>query len=318
MPRKPTEVVPASPQELAVRTQDYLQRAKAENTWRAYRSDWRHFEAWTKQRGQRALPATGAAVAAYLTELASTRKVSTLERRVAAISQAHQMAGHESPTSKIEIRTLMSGIRREKGIAAEAKQALLTDDLRMVLAHLPEGILGTRDRALLLLGFAGAFRRSELVSLNVEDLEFQRAGLVTRLRKSKTDQEGEGRKIGIPYGSRPDTCPVRSLQEWIEAAKIQSGPLFRPITRHGKIQASRLTAQSVALVVKRYAEAAGKDSAAFSGHSLRAGHATQAAMSGASERSIMNQTGHRSLKMVRRYIREGRLFEDNAASKLGL
>ena len=167
------------------------------------------------------------------------------------------------------------------------------------------------------MGFAGAFRRSELVALDFADLQFTSDGLVITLRRSKVDQEGEGRKLAVPYGSNPDTCPVRSLKAWLEAAGIESGPVFRSITRHGKIGA-RLSGYDVALVVKQYAGALGLDAATYAGHSLRAGLATSAAIAGASERSIMNQTGHRSSAMVRRYIRDGSLFRENAAAKVGL
>jgi integrase len=180
------------------------------------------------------------------------------------------------------------------------------------------GLIGTRDRALILLGFAGAFRRSELVGLDVEDCVFGKDGLTVTLRRSKTDQTGEGRKIGIPYGSNPDTCPVRNVQAWLEIAGATAGPLFRSINRHGQVQAGRLSGIDVARVVKKLAERAGLDAGKYAGHSLRAGHATAAAIAGASERSIMRQTGHRSVQMVRRYIRDGSLFRENSAGKLGL
>jgi len=180
------------------------------------------------------------------------------------------------------------------------------------------GLIGARDRALILLGFAGALRRSELVGPDVEDCAFGKDGLTVTLRRSKTDQEGQGRKIGIPYGSNPETCPVRTTQAWIEEAAITTGPLFRSLNRHGQSQPGRLGGIDVARVVKKLALRAGLDAAKYAGHSLRAGHATGAAMAGASERSIMNQTGHRSLQMVRRYIRDGSLFRENSAAKLGL
>jgi integrase len=187
-----------------------------------------------------------------------------------------------------------------------------------MVAALPPGSIGIRDRALLLVGFAGAFRRSELVGLNREDVEFVSEGLVTTLRRSKTDQEGHGRKVAVPFGSNLETCPVRALQAWLDISKIASGAIFHPINRHGRIQPGRLSGEAVAIVVKRYAAACGKDASHFAGHSLRAGLATQAAIAGVSERSIMNQTGHRSTAMVRRYIRDGSLFRDNAAGRVGL
>jgi integrase len=180
------------------------------------------------------------------------------------------------------------------------------------------GIIGARDRALILLGFAGAFRRSELVGFDAEDCAFGKDGLTVTLRKSKTDQTGAGRKIGIPYGSNPDTCPVRTIQSWLELAAIITGPLFRSINRHGQVQRGRLSGIDVARVVKKLVKRAGLDAAKFAGHSLRSGHATSAAIAGASERSIMAQTGHRSVQMVRRYIRDGNLFRENSAGNLGL
>ncbi len=180
------------------------------------------------------------------------------------------------------------------------------------------GIIGVRDRAMVLLGFAGAFRRSELVALDVEDCTFGKDGLTITLRRSKTDQDGAGRKVGIPYGSNPDTCPVRTIQTWLEMAGIDSGPLFRSINRHGKVREGRLSGIDVSRVVKKLARRAGLDPAKYGGHSLRAGHATSAAIAGATERSIMKQTGHRSVQMVRRYIRDGSLFRENSAGKLGL
>jgi integrase len=178
-------------------------------------------------------------------------------------------------------------------------------------------LIGIRDRALLLIGLAGSFRRSELVALNVDDVQVIGDGLVVTLRRSKTDQEGEGRKVGIPYGSNPETCPVRALRAWQEASGIEAGALFRSVSRHGKI-GGRLSGFAVAIIVKRYAGAVGLEAAGYSGHSLRAGLATAAAIRGASERSIMAQTGHKSAAMVRRYIRDGSLFRENAAAKVGL
>ncbi|MDZ4042537.1 MAG: site-specific integrase [Eubacteriales bacterium] len=298
---------------------EYASQAKAENTVRAYRSDWNHFVRWCNLNDAGPLPASVKTVGAYVTTLAEEGfKVSTITRRVSAISQAHQAAGHASPTQAWPVRTILAGIRRARGSAQEGKAPVLTEDLRQMISTLPTGILGTRDRALLLLGFAGAFRRSELVGLDVADLDFTREGLRVTIRRSKTDQDGRGRLIGIPYGSNPTTCPVRALEDWIEASSIEEGPVFHAINRHGQIQAGRLSDKAVALVVKRAAHAAGLDPANFAGHSLRAGLATSAAAAGVSERAIMNQTGHRSVNMVRRYIREGSLFRDNAAGQVGL
>ena len=301
------------------RARDYIHAAKASATIRAYRSDFRHFEAWCQAHGLGALPAAPQTVALYLAEYGGLLKAATLQRRLAAIAKGHQAAGYASPASmsNAAVSEVWKGIKREHGTAQQGKAAVLTSDLRAMLRSLPDGLLGVRDRALLLVGFAGAFRRSELAALRVEDCEFTTEGLVVTLRRSKTDQDGEGRKIGLPYGSNPHTCPVRSLRAYLDAAGIVTGPLFRSITRHGRV-GEKISAYAVALIVKRYAAAAGLDSRKYAGHSLRAGLATSAAAAGVSERAIMNQTGHRSTAMVRRYIREGSLFLDNAAAGVGL
>lgn len=304
----------------AAKSREYAQSAKAESTVRAYRSDWRHFTTWCKAAGLTALPAAPETVALYLTALAEVGvKVATMQRRLATISQAHQAAGYDAVSTRTQpLHSVWAGIKRELGTMQKGKSPLRTPDIQAMLDTLPPSLLGIRDRALLLLGFTSAFRRSELVGLDVADAEFTRDGLVITLRRSKTDQEGAGYKVGIPYSPRPDLCPVRSLQAWLEASGISEGAIFRPINRHGQIQPGRLTDQSVALVVKRSALAAGLNASRFAGHSLRAGHVTSAAENGAPERVIMNQTRHRSLAMVRRYIREGNMFKENSAAYLGL
>jgi site-specific recombinase XerD len=316
------DLLPAPPERAlhpaADRVRDYVSQAKAPNTVRAYAADWRHFQDWCRGRDCAALPAAPATVSLYLAELADTARVSTLTRRVSAISQAHQLAGFDSPTDDAIVRTVMAGIRRAKGTAQHGKKPIVTEDLRRIVARLPESLQGTRDRALLLVGFAGAFRRSELVGLDVADLEFGRDGLVVTVRRSKTDQEGQGRRVGIPYGSRPETCPVRAAQDWVDLLDAEVGPLFRKIDRHGRIGPGRLSDKAVALIVKRCARAAGLEASDLAGHSLRAGLATAAAAAGVSERAIMAQTGHRSLTTLRKYIREGSLFLENAAGKVGL
>ncbi len=212
----------------------------------------------------------------------------------------------------------MKGIRRVKGTAQEGKAPTLTADIRAMVTALSSSPIGMRDRALLLLGFAGAFRRSEIVALDVADLQFNRQGVVVTLRRSKTDQEGQGRAVGIPHGAHGATCPVKALRAWLKAAAIDEGPIFRPVNRHGHIAPARLSAGAVAEIVKRCAQAAGLDPANYAGHSLRAGLATSAAAAGVSERAIMAQTGHRSVAIARRYIREGSLFRENAAGAVGL
>jgi len=302
------------------RAQDYAQRAKAPRTRRAYAADWRHFTAWADARGLTALPATPETVAFYLADLAEAgAKASTMARRLVVISQAHKTQNLSSPTTSSEVRNVHAGIRRTHGTAQEGKAPATVDDIKSMLEQLPRSRLGQRDRALLLLGFAGAFRRSELVSLDVADLDFTRAGLIVTLRRAKTDQEGVGRRIGIPYGSNKATCPVRSVQSWLTAAKIKSGAIFRAVDRFGRLQPGRLSDRAVALVVKRSAQrVAGLDPERFAGHSLRAGLATSAAAAGVEERKIAQQTGHQSLLILRRYIRDGDLFRGNAAGAVGL
>jgi integrase len=296
----------------------FIGQSKADSTKRAYSSDWADYRTWCESHGIIALPSAPGAVVLYLGERAATCKVSTLTRRVAAISQAHQFAGHQSPTRDVQVRAVMAGIRRTLGTAPTMKAPAITDDIRAMVGTLPAGLLGVRDRALLLVGFAAALRRSELVALDRADCEFTRDGLVVHQRRSKVDQEGQGRKIGVSYGSDPATCPVRNLQAWIKSAGIGEGPLFRSVNRHGQLQTTRLCDKAVALVVKRCAAAAGLDAVKYAGHSLRAGLATSAAMAGVSERAIMAQTGHKSTLMVRRYIRDGSLFRENASARVGL
>jgi integrase len=257
-------------------------------------------------------------VATYIAHCARRLKPGSIQRRLHAIAQAHAVAETLAPTHSAVVRSTFEGIRRFLGTAPAQKLPTLTDDIRKMMDQTDGGLIGQRDRALILLGFAGAFRRSELVRLTVADCSFTRDGLTVTVRRSKTDQEGAGRRVGIPYGSNPETCPVRTLQDWIQRAAVSDGPLFRSINRHGHVHITALSAVDVARIVKKLATRAGLDASKYAGHSLRAGHATSAAIAGASERSIMNQTGHRSVQMVRRYVRDGNLFRENSAAKLGL
>jgi site-specific recombinase XerD len=309
------DVVP-SPSLQQVR--DFIRASKAESTIRGYRADWCDFCGWCESHSLCQLPASPETVASYIAECAGRLKVGSVQRRINSIAEAHKAVGLESPTRHPMVTNTMKGIRRTMGTATAQKAPAVTEDIRAMVDDTDAGLIGSRDRALVLLGFAGAFRRSELVGLDVEDCSFGKDGLTVTLRRSKTDQEGQGRKIGIPYGSNPETCPVRTVQAWREIAGINGGPLFRSISRHGQVQPRGLSGIDVARVVKKLAEGAGLDPAKYAGHSLRAGHATSAAIAGASERSIMNQTGHRSVQMVRRYIRDGSLFRENSAGKLGL
>ena len=312
---KGADVVPLPSLE---QVREYIRASKAASTLRGYRSDWRDFCAWCEAHSIHSLPAAPESVAAYIAECAGHLKPGSIQRRLNAIAEAHKATGLESPTHSSIVANTMKGIRRTKGTAPIQKAPALTDDIRAMIDATDAGTMGARDRALILLGFAGAFRRSELLGFDAEDCAFGKDGLTVTLRKSKTDQNGAGRKIGVPYGSNPDTCPVRTIQSWLEQVAISTGPLFRSINRHGQIQPGRLSGIDVARIVKKLVKRAGLDAAKYAGHSLRAGHATSAAIAGASERSIMNQTGHRSVQMVRRYIRDGNLFRENSAGKLGL
>jgi site-specific recombinase XerD len=303
----------------ATQAEAYAANALAKNTRRAYTADWTHYTAWCAEHSLEALPATPETVAMYLTHLAHEGyAAATLARRLVAIRKAHELKGHESPTRSAKVRTVHSGIRRTIGTAQEGKAPAVTEDVREMLRKTPRTLLGTRDRALILLGFATACRRGDLVTLDVEDLEFVRSGVRVRLRGGKTDQERRGRTIGVPNGRHPDTCPVRAVRTWLTAAAVISGPVFRAVNKGGRVGAERLSDKAVVRAVKAAAKRAGLDPSRYGGHSLRAGLATSAAAAGVSERSIMAQTGHRSTEMVRRYIRDGEVFRDNAAGQVGL
>jgi integrase len=305
---------------LLVQAEAIFSAARAGSTLRAYRHDLSQFRQWCERNQLIALPAAPQSVILYATDLTKNhrKKWNTLSRRLAAISQFHQQAGFESPTKSWAVKQFLGGLRRELGVAPVRKRPVLVADMKDLLSQIPDSTLGRRDRALVLLGFTGAFRRSELVGLNVEDIEEQREGIVLHIGRSKTDQEGQGRTIGIPRGPHERTCPVRALETWRRTAGIATGPLFRSVNRHGSVLAKRLSGEAVAMVIKRYIEPLGYDPTQFAGHSLRAGLATSAAAAGKSERAIMNQTGHRSAATVRRYIRDGNLFRDNAAEGLDL
>jgi site-specific recombinase XerD len=305
---------------LAEQTRGFMEAAKAENSRRAYRSDWRHFESWCRSLSLICLPAAPETIALYLTALATDHKPSSLQRKLTSITKAHQAAGLPTPASmqNAVVSETLKGIRRTLGTAQPGKEPLLTADILKMLDALEGDLGGCRNRALLLLGFAGGFRRSELVGLDIEDIAETADGLVVRVRRSKTDPEAKGMTVALPYGSTAATCPVRSYRKWIAAAEINSGPAFRSVDRHGRIGRGPMNAGSVARLIKRAAEAAGLDPASYAGHSLRAGFATQAFLNGAAEVSIMRQTRHKSLNTLRKYIRDRSLFRDNPAAKLGL
>jgi site-specific recombinase XerD len=302
---------------VAEQAREFARRARAKSTVRCYETDWSDFSEWCARQQACSLPASPETVACYISAMAEHYKASTIQRRLSAISQCHQVKGFESPTKNEIVRSVLKGIRRTLGTAPNEKAPLVAADLREMIARLPDTMIGTRDRALLLLGFAGAFRRSELVGLNLEDLTFTDDGLVVMLRRSKTDQEGQGRKVGVPSLPHSDACPVRAVRAWLDASGITAGPLFRSVAVGGRLQANRLSDNAVAEVVKRRLPA-GKDVGKFAGHSLRAGFVTSAANGGASVKAIMRQTGHRSLATVMRYMRDASLFRGNALGATGL
>ena len=295
----------------------YVAASKAPATIRAYRSDLRHFEAWCEEHQRLSLPATPETVADYIAALADDgMTAATITRRLSAISQIHRMAGVESPTQTQLVRMTAAGIRRTLGTAPRRARPISVADLRAMVEAMPDDLRGQRDRALLLVGFTGGLRRSELVGLDVEDVSEEAEGLRINLKHSKTDQEGAGREIGIVRGRHPLTDPVIAVKDWQEAAGFETGPLFREVDRGDRVGSGRLSDRAVARIVKAAAVRVGLDPAGMSGHSLRSGLATSAAAAGASERMIMRTTGHRSEAMVRRYIRAGSVFAEAASRVL--
>ncbi|WP_255211441.1 site-specific integrase [Sphingopyxis granuli] len=295
------------PQAISEPVRRFLSHSLSAGTQRAYAADLAHFRA-----SGRDIPCPSQSIAEYLADLAETHAVATIQRRVAAIAKAHRASGFDDPCRSEIVMATMRGIRRTKGMAQREAQALQRDDLFAVLERMGDRPIDVRDKALLLIGFAGAFRRSELVGFDCGDVEPVARGIVLHLRRSKTDQTGHGRKIAIPYG-RTRWCPVRHLTDWLAYAGIEQGPIFRSIDRHGHIAPNRLSGDAVATIMKKRVGAAGFDPTTFSGHSLRAGLATSAAMAGASSWKIRQQTGHKSDAMLARYIRDGDMFTDNAA-----
>jgi integrase len=296
----------------------YLKASVSDATRRAYASDWRDFTTWCGRKERSPLPAAVATICEYLADIATRLKVATIQRRAAAIARAHEAAGWPPPTAELAVRKLLVGIRRSHGSAQNHRSPISIPQLRQMVQALPTTLRGVRDRAVMLIGFAGAFRRSELVALDVEDLAFTAEGVVITIKRSKTDQQGQGRKVGICRGAHSETCPVAALEKW-RALIPNKGPLFRRLNWSATAALeTRLADKSIARLVKRMCKAAGLDPALYSGHSLRAGLATAASKAGISERSIMSQTGHRSVITVRRYIRDGSLFRENASAGIGL
>ena len=298
-----------------------LQSSKAKNTIRAYKSDFNDFSLFCAQNAFKSLPSDPKILSLYLTYLSTKDvKMSTLKRRLVSIGVIHKLKGHYLDTKHPSIIENIMGIKRRKGSIQKGKKPLLINNLKMLINVIDEqkieGIKKLRDRSIILIGFSGGFRRNELVSLDYQDLDFVEEGLKINLRKSKTDQFGEGEIKALPYFRNSQYCPVVSLRNWLDVAKINSGALFRRFSKGSRLTEKRLTDQTVALLIKEYLQLAGIDNKNYSGHSLRSGFATSAAESGAEERSIMAMTGHKSTEMVRRYIKEANLFKNNALNKI--
>ena len=298
-----------------------LQSSKSTNTVRAYKSDFNDFGLFCAQNGFKSLPSEPKIVSLYLTYLSTKdAKMSTLKRRLVSIGVIHKLKGHYLDTKHPSIMENIMGIKRRKGSVQKGKKPILISSLKIIIDVIDqqnrEEIKKLRDRSIILIGFSGGFRRNEIVSLDYDDLDFVPEGLKINIKRSKTDQFGEGSKKALPYFDNSQYCPVVSLKNWIDKTNINSGPLFRRFSKGSRLTEKRLTDQTVALLIKEYLQLAGIDSKNYSGHSLRSGFATSAAESGAEERSIMAMTGHKSTEMVRRYIKEANLFKNNALNKI--
>jgi len=314
---------------LVKQAEEYIDRSVAPKTQQAHASDFRLFRAWCETEQLTALPAIPQTVALYAAALANRTGINpkgdtaklisaaTVVRYLASIATVHRDAGYDSPCDSTIVKRTVKGIKNTKGVRSAGKSALMTDDLKSMLSALDTSSLkGARDSAILLVGHAAGMRRSEIVSLDFGDVDFVDQGMILTLRRSKTDQSGEGAEIGISFGNN-GTCPVRSLRRWIERSEIVEGPLFRKVDRHGGLHSTRLTGQSVALVVKAACEAVGIDPSVYSGHSLRSGHATQAAANGAAEHHVAEHLRHKSVATTRRYFRRANLFTNNTSGRQG-
>ncbi|WP_020169435.1 site-specific integrase [Candidatus Pelagibacter communis] len=300
-----------------------LQNSKANNTVRAYKSDFNDFRIFCAQNGFKSLPSDPKIVSLYLTHLSTKdAKISTLKRRLVSIGVIHKLKGHYLDTKHPSIIENIMGIKRRKGSFQKAKKPILINSLKLIINAIDQQnkqeIKKFRDRSIILIGFSGGFRRNEIVSLNYDDLDFVPEGLKINIKRSKTDQFGEGFTKALPYFDSSQYCPVISLKNWLDISKITSGPVFRRFLKGSKLSENRLTDQTVAILIKEYLNLAGINSKNYSGHSLRSGFATSAAESGVEERNIMAMTGHKSTEMVRRYIKEANLFKNNALNKIKL
>ena len=298
-----------------------LRNSKAINTLRAYKSDFKDFSLFCIKHNLQSLPSNPNNVSLYLTSLSKLDvKISTLRRRLVSIGVIHKIKGHYLDTKHPIIVENLLGIKRIKGSFQTGKKPILINHLNKIVESINKEnfpkIKKLRDKSIILIGFSGGFRRSEIISIDYEDLEFVEEGLKIIVKRSKTDQYGEGHLKGIPYFTNEMLCPVRTLKDWIDISKINSGPIFRKFNKGFNLSNLRLTDQTIALLIKDYLNKAGLDSKSYSGHSLRSGFASVTAEAGADERSIMAMTGHKTTQMVRRYIREANIFKNNALNKI--
>lgn len=323
--RGPAGNLPATPSPTGEKALDlalsYIKNADAAGTRRVYASDWRNFNAWALEAGFEPLPALASTVAAYLASQAGLYAIATMRRRLAAIARVHREAGHALDTKASLIRNTLRGIAREHAEPQRQAAALTTAEIRRIVATCEPSLTGGRDRALLLLGYAGALRRSELVGVDVEDCKFHADALEILIRKSKTDREGEGARISIGRGQNAATCPVRALEDWLRAAELRYGPVFRRVTRHGTVEPGRLSTEAVRLILRKRAGLAGVEGTRLepiSPHGLRAGFVTQSYLGGARDEEIMEHTRHKDVATMRRYVRRAKLSRGAATAKLGL
>lgn len=306
--------------DLVETTHHLLENSKAEATRREYRSAWAEFEGFSTCLGVQALDATPETVALYVSSLvAAGKRPATISKKLSGVSQAFVAQGKESPVRSAGVRAVLQGVRRTLGVAQSQRQPLTTADVRRLVEQIPDSLRGKRERCHLLMAFAMGARRSEVAALDLKDVQVTENGLLVSIRRSKTDQEGEGAMVGVCFGSDPRTCPVRAYLAWKSAAGLgDDGPVFRHVDAAGKLMERRIQARELSRLIKRYATKAGIDPSMMSSHSCRSGFVTEALnRGGASLTSVMRQTRHRSISTVRKYDRPD-LFESNASAKLGL
>ena len=317
VPLRQSPDLAALPDELIVKMEALARASKSPATVRSYLATWDRFQRWCALRGLSPLPASGTTVAAFASDL-DDLAVSTIAKLIAGISEIHRLADLPSPADTREVRLVMQGLRRTRGRPPHQKKPLRVRHLKRICAGLPDDLLGHRDRALLLLGFAAALRRSELVALNVSDLEEVEEGLLVRIPRSKTDQVGEGAVVGVPFGASLPTCPVRSMRRWLAEAEVTDGAVFRPLGQEQQVGPGSITGRTACRAVQRCVKRIGLDPAEYGGHSLRAGLVTEAASKGFGQLAISRQTRHKSLSALAGYVRLGAVFEANVVAELGL